>query len=505
MSSVRLNYIISFESPQEILRKNKIYLKEEMDNVIKEVQTICKKYKMDFPNIEELIEPLKDYENHLLKSYTLKIISQPNHLNWVNNKMEIFNQKAIQIKQFLKLLEFEKKEEFSYDSYKTLLENLPEECKNLKKDITNKHQEIIQNKIQKAKENIKELYNIYKNLSPEFSSLKDKIIEIVNQIVSKKIKNIEDDKDLDELKKIYYEIPSTFAKVKNQIANHLLKHKLKVQQEENHQEIEEDSEKIQQIKEEGETFYHKLKKIDPESAEKIQELFEELQQSDEKIRIFHILKEIKLHYIKEKQNFIESEVFKEDIKTRYKENSIPSIQNEIEKFLNQKIVKKEDYMALTNKITQLEFEYEQKKALEDSKKKLISIIEERLKKLGYSMMDESIPDRLQKGEIVEIQTPFGEDYIVRVKLEDRQISVRFIRYVEDENNLSTYEKEKDIAIAKEWCKTYDQILEFLKQNGIMLEEKYRIDPEQKFYYEKKEISKQRHKQEKREDIFRRDI
>jgi len=110
--------------------------------------------------------------------------------------------------------------------------------------------------------------------------------------------------------------------------------------------------------------------------------------------------------------------------------------------------------------------------------------------VGYQIVNDEAIERLKKGEVVEINTPFGEDYVVRVRLDEKGIlTLKFVRYVEDENNLSMYEKEKDKAIAKQWCNNQKEIIEFLKKNGIVLELKNIMEPEDRFYYEKKEKRK----------------
>jgi hypothetical protein len=556
MSSASVNWGPPIPLPPEvILANNKRLAQERMDNVIKEIERICRRYSFEFRHIQELIKPLEDYKRDFLSRYTIQILlNDAYHISWVNKNFENFNEIALKIKKFLKTMEMVSQEDWSLSGFDQLIKSIPEGLHKLKQDIESKFHETLNKRLQEAreKEDIKKMIQLYEEIPNSFSkykdtaknfitkyvqdkirsflnqdqlqglyeldnplpkgfeSLKEEIHQAVKKIVEKKIDEYKKTNDLQSLEKFYYEIPRKYFNAISKVGNELLKNQLqikKIQEEEikKQEQEKEEKEKIQHLKEEAEKYYEKLKNIHQEQAVKLRELFDELKESSESSRIFYINKEIKITYTRTKHIYIESEVLKEDIKTRYKEIPVPEIQQEINTFLNKDVVTKEEYNALLERITQLEMEIEMNKLKEEGRKKFVSLIEDHLKRLGYSTIDESAMEKLQKGEVVEIRTPFGEDYVIRLKYEGNMLAVRFVRYVEDENQLSTYEKEKDITIGKEWCKTYDQLLEFLKQNGIVLEEKHRIEPEQKFYYEKKEISKQRFQQAKSEDLFRREL
>ncbi len=550
MSSARASWGISFRSPKDTFKDNKKFIEKKLNEVIQEIRRMCKIHQENFNNIFELVIPLENYKKHFINTYTIEILLSKNHVPWVNEKFEKFNELSFKIKKFIKILQMEKAEGWTFQSFENLLKNLPEEALNLKKDILSSfdtffHKEInqaienedikrqieilesipsslsqykdiatemihnsIKNKIKSCQENhhIQELSKLYDLLQKQFKSYQQNILEAVDEIIAKKIEETRYTNKFDELEKFYYEIPEKFSKAKNKVANELLRNQFqikKIQEEES--KTKEEQEKIQNLKEEAQKFYEKITKINKNQAEKLKELIEELQESHDSSRIFYINKEMKITYTRTKHIYVESEILKEDIRNQYQNINLPEIRQEIQEFLNKEVVTQEEYDALINKINYREIENEQKKAEEEGKKKILSLIEENLKKLGYTTINESAAEKLYKGEIIEIQTPFGEDYTVRLKFDGNMIAVRFIRYVEDESNLSTYEKEKDILIAKEWCKTYDHILELIKQNGILLEEKHRIEPEQKFYYEKKENQQKRMQQIKKQDILRKDI
>jgi len=85
--------------------------------------------------------------------------------------------------------------------------------------------------------------------------------------------------------------------------------------------------------------------------------------------------------------------------------------------------------------------------------------------------------------------------MLRLKYEDDGLKIMFVRYVEDEKNLSEYEKRRDIAIAKKWCSDYEKIKQLLSQEGITIEDKIRIEPETRFYYIKREKAEITNKQQ----------
>ena len=61
MSSARVNWGPAIPLPPEaILANNKIVIQERMDNVIKEIERIYRRYSSEFRNIQELIKPLED-------------------------------------------------------------------------------------------------------------------------------------------------------------------------------------------------------------------------------------------------------------------------------------------------------------------------------------------------------------------------------------------------------------------------------------------------------------
>jgi hypothetical protein len=439
----------------ELYNEKKNALNKSLSKTISEIQNQCSYYSQEWKNIHELTEILQEKQKEILRGFTFDVYqSSP---EWLNKKIQEFDETAISIRTFIQLLQLEQKEELSISSFENLLKELPKECNKIKKEIQEKVLKLIDKKIQKfvASNNLQGLENFYK------------------------------------------EIPDSFVEVRNKIANVLLKHQLATQKKKS----EEDDflQKIQQLKSEAEKYYQKILQIHQSEANQIKENYDELKESDDFTRISYITRDIKIRYARIKRQYIKSEALKEDIKANFLDFPIPEVQMAVEEFLKKEFVSKQEYDDLIQSIENIILKKEEERIIQELRVNIISLIHEKLRDLGYSVIDDQIMEKLYNGEIVEIKTPYGEDYVVRIKIENNQLMMRFVRYVEDENQLSTYEKEKDIATAKKWCSSFDQILKHLKDNGILIEQKFRVEPEEKFYYEKKKNStnvKSKHKNQK---------
>ncbi|MCI4458792.1 MAG: hypothetical protein JHC21_04165 [Thermocrinis sp.] len=441
------------KDPEQILRENKKFLKEKMDESIQDVIKLISAHKNKFKNINELVEILKRFRDDFLSSYTLDIFRSPMHTQWVDDKMSNFNALLFNVKAFIKLLDLEIGEKAYIKALKGIVDKVPEECKKLKEEIEKyieKEQEI-----KKARENM----------------------------------------DIESLKKIYYELPY-FAKDKEEISNILLREEL-IKEEKKQESTSgkqtkiDEKDEIENIKKEAKEYYEKLKKISETEAERLKFLYEELLKSDDKFRINLILEEIKYVYARKKKQFVKSETLKEMINKYLNEDLPQSLKEEINAFLEKETVSEEEYKDLNSRITRYLMEKKERKSIsKEDIDRLSRYLSESLRKLGYQIVNDKAIEKLKKGEVVEINTPFGEDYVVRIRLDEKgTLALKFVRYVEDENNLSMYEKEKDKAIAKQWCNNQKEIIEFLRNNGIALELKNIMEPEDRFYYEKKEKRK----------------
>ena len=556
------------EDPEHILRKNKEFYKERMNESIRDVTKLISAHKNKFKHIDELVEVLEKFRDDFLASYTLDIFRSPIHTQWVDDKMNKFNELLFNVKAFIKLLDLEIGEKAPIKALKGIVDKVPKECKNLKEEIEKyiEMEQKIEQDIQDIMKlisrhkdkfkHINELVEILEKFKDDFLSsctldilsspmhtqwVDDKLNEFnvlvlnvkafiklldleigekahikalkgIVDMVPEECKNLKEEvekyiemgqeierakehMDIESLKKIYYELPA-FAKDKEEISNILLREELikeKKKQEitlEKQAKIDEKDE-IENIKKEANEYYEKLKKISDAEAERLKSLYEELIKSDDKFRINLILEEIKYVYARKKKQFVESETLKEMISKYLSEDLPQSLKEEIKAFLGREIVSEEEYKHLNSRIIRHLMEKEERKSVSKGDiDKFSRLLSESLRKLGYQIVNDEAIERLKKGEVVEINTPFGEDYVVRIRLDEKgTLAFKFVRYVEDENNLSMYEKEKDKAIAKQWCNNQKEIIEFLRNNGIVLELKNIMEPEDRFYYEKKEKRK----------------
>ena len=464
-SAISYEWYRAHGNPRKIYKQNKETFEEDMNISISDVRYILNRHPNMFKNIDEVVKPLEEYRDNFLASYTFEVFSSPNHTNWVDSKMQAFNDLVLKVKSFLKLIELETNSRKSLSTLKTILDNVPNGCDNLKREI---------NSI------ILEAKNFLEQVNEAKRSM-----------------------DIEKLKDIYYkEAPSVWIeqeldKEKVQIANILLKDKFKQEQTKQKEiEIQKAKEEIENIKQEAKNYYEKLSKILPSEADKLKNLYEELSNTSDRFRIENILNEIKFRYAKYKPKYVVSEVLKEDIKKYLNDDIGQELKDKVKRFLEKELVDKNEYDDLVKSITENTLAKQNEKRLKEEKEQMSKILSEKLRALGYQTVKEDAIEKLKNGEIVDIQTPYGEDYVLRVKLDEKgNLAFKFVRFVEDEN-LSEYEKEKDKSIAKKWCSAQDELIELLRKEGIIIEAKNRVEPDQRFYYEKREKKDQMRRQAK---------
>ena len=475
-SAISYSWSISDSPPEEILKNNKKYFEAEMNRLIDHVKELIKKHLRSFKNIKELVKILEAYRDEFLSSYTLEILNSPNHTKWVDEKMSDFNDLALRIKSFLKFLDIELESGISLNSLKSLISKVPKECAALRREI------------------------------------EEKIDELINKLL-KKIEEARKSKDIQQLEELYQNMPEDLKEEKQKLSNEILRLKLEKQrtkQKKDEKLKEEDYDnKVEELKQKAKVFYEKLNKISPQDAIRLKPLVEELKNVKDKSRASAIVSEIKYTYTKAVQEHVMSEVLKEDVKYAYADIEIPKVKDMVREFLRKEKVSREEYDSLNRKIREILLKEQIEKANKKRMEEEVKLIYKKLREMGYYIVDEGIMERLLAGEIVEINTPFGEDYVLRLKFDEKEknMTIKFVRYVEDEKSLSEYDKAKDISIAKRWCKDYDKLIELLKENGIFFENIRRIEPEQRFYYERKKARKEgiKKKDEKKEGIFRKQI
>lgn len=184
-----------------------------------------------------------------------------------------------------------------------------------------------------------------------------------------------------------------------------------------------------------EAIFGKLKNINLKLAEEKKQLIQEAKETDDILRVELIFEDLKFSYIKARTIYIQTEVLKNDLKMYETFAEEVGMKSEFNDLMQMDILHKE---AVDDFIKML---LDRKRQIMEQEIRKVSVDKfiRKIRELGYSVVEEGLMERLSKGEIVEIRTPFGEDYILRIKYENDGIKIMFVRYVEDEGSLSEYE------------------------------------------------------------------
>lgn len=282
---------------------------------------------------------------------------------------------------------------------------------------------------------------------------------------------VEQANDLDQLRDIV-----------RTLTYHLLRQeRLAMSQQEESQEAEAE---LERYRKRGALYYEKLMRLDAAQAREAQPLYEEMQETKDGYRARLLKDELQYRYLMAREARLEIEELKERVAAAYAAFPVESLKGEVEAFLAQTQVNREAAQALLQKIlTTSEREGPVSPELRArAEKELVDRLTEAFRARGYRLLSDEKTARLLNGEMVELRTPHGPDYAIRLRLENGMLNMRFIRYVEDESQLSEYERQKDKAIGHKWCQDYDGIRSILEANGIYLHTAYRVEADEKFYY-----------------------
>ncbi len=108
---------------------------------------------------------------------------------------------------------------------------------------------------------------------------------------------------------------------------------------------------------------------------------------------------------------------------------------------------------------------------EKEKQEIMANLIESLNDLGYSALITT------SDGIIFFDSPLGIEYKIMLKMFKDKVAVKFVKIIEDNYVLSDTEKERDIELVKDWCKDYQKVLDYLKENNIYLETERIINPE----------------------------
>jgi len=495
-------YVWNFDTRKdlnEILKDNKKFFKEQIDNSISHVMEMIKNTKSTFLDYS-LIENLERYKKDFLEKYTLEILSSENHTQWVDVQIAKLQDIVRKTKEYIILVKTELTDNLDVQTLKTFLNALPEGVQ----ETTKKIQKIIElfENLEKEFKNPaanRETIELYLNMFPEelrnikFYRTMKYYAEILHDIEKCTFDTYS---TVEKLNKYLQEIPSEYYGIVRKIKQKLLEQKtIKIKEQIERERITEKEiveviEK-QRILEKIEAVFDKLKAINPELAEEKRQLVVEAAEIDDIQRIRLILEDLKMNYINTRRLYIQTQVLKNDLKVFEKLAEETGMQKEFNKLKNMSILNREEVDNFIKNLLNRKRQIMDQERRRGSLEKFINKVME----LGYSVIKDDLIGELSTGKIVEIKTPFGEDYMLRLKYEDDGLKIMFVRYVEDEKNLSEYEKRRDIAIAKKWCSDYEKIKQLLSQEGITIEDKIRIEPETRFYYIKREKAEITNKQQ----------
>jgi len=422
-------------SYEEIYNKDREYMKREFDKSINEVKVIVSKIPKDI--LDTIVWEIENFSKSILKSYTISVTQSASRSQWVNDRIKMFNSVTTNMKHLIRILDVE----FLYGE-------------NIEKDTYSSLSSLIPSKFNTLRETIK------------------KYVSASNQTIKKEVKNqslkvIQEKKDIKDSERL--------------------------------KEEKKDSEKL---KEEIKKLLSKIKAFDDNFEE--EKYLYQIENADD-YRLSLILEGLKVKYIKVREQSLFKEEVKELIK-KLEEKNTEEAKRLIEKgqeLLTKDTISKAEYNVFYEEVWRNLIKESEKEPVDAEQiisklremdytiiddEGLIKDVISKLREMGYSIIDDK--DSIKDGEIVELKTPYGDDYILKVKIQNGNIATKFVRILEEERELPTYEKEKDIYSAKKWCQDFDKLREKLKEDGINLEIKARIEPEDIDYeIRKKDVRK----------------
>lgn len=459
MSTLRYSVRSREEVLRETLERNKRQYSEQMmksiQAIAKSVEKLAGKLRLAselMAKLNEAVKVLENEKNQFLRDYTIAVLDSPNHDRWVRERLDRFNELLASFQRLFDLLDIEMA---SLD--RTAYDNI---------------QKAIPSELGEFKAEFEALRTYFDNA--------DKLLK--DQNVRK-----------EELEKLLNETPAILSYLRNEISRALLRMELKnqrtgkapAQQASSKTGKMNEEEEIEKLKETAKKYYDKLDSINKAQASSLYKFMVELEDLTDINRVRAITEQVKLTYIKAKEELL-SNSQKERILSAAREFNNPQVLQLAQQIVQREVVRDEDYIEFMQKAYEISLKNTESEDDAEIKRKVIDLVNTQLSANGYKALDENLIESLNNGDVVELATPFGEDYALRLKIdEEGNIAVRFVKYVEEPEQIIEYEKHKDISIAKRWCETYDEMLRFLEMNGLKFVDKHRVEPEEKIYYEKR--------------------
>jgi hypothetical protein len=246
------------------------------------------------------------------------------------------------------------------------------------------------------------------------------------------------------------------------------------------QEQNAETERRLRICQEAEYYFERISREAPDLVTpELQKLFERLTTTVFPDKVAGIRDELVLTFQRFQERSHLSAFFREKLSAL--QAVIPTDQplsRRLEKTLKQAIIPRDLFQDLDRESAEwLAQDLERRKhALIDAN------VKKNLAALDYVVLDptleESLTERLARGEIVLLDTKYDEYKLLLKVAPDESLILRLIKVVAQEaekHNISEFQKQKDTELMKEWCQNLDVFLEGLQAAGIHAAERLRVE------------------------------
>jgi hypothetical protein len=278
-----------------------------------------------------------------------------------------------------------------------------------------------------------------------------------------------------------------FQKLYEAVLNHLLRlSRLKAEEARRQSQLAQETalaeEEHRLFQERGRLYYEKLLDLNPTEAHQAAGLYQELLETQDIHRARLLKDELQLRYLRALEAHEQREVLKSELAAAYRSMPIEALQEELQSLLADPNLDAARAEAFVKRLWAHAIRRQAPSAeeLEREEAEIMATVMEGLRRHGYETLSEEAQEKLRQGEMVELKTPFGPDYAVRLRFQEGLINARLVRYVEDASRLSEYEKLRDKMRGQTWCQDWEKVLSALREKGLQTETRHR--EEEKFYY-----------------------
>ncbi|MHB8881896.1 MAG: hypothetical protein ACYC69_10370 [Thermodesulfovibrionales bacterium] len=247
----------------------------------------------------------------------------------------------------------------------------------------------------------------------------------------------------------------------------------------------ENEDKKERLKGEIRKFYSLIEKLDPAVCLELGRLVKGIETETYIQRIEMVNNNIKLRYGQLKEALAWTAVYRDVLQKLHQKLALyegsGQISASINEILEARYINKTDYESMLMSAAEFISHAEEDSERKRLRDRLAQKIKGGLEGLGYAVISEGDDlESLENEKIVYLDTRW-EDYKVMMRLsEGQELVTRLVKVVPTEAdmvNMSEYQKQKDIEVAKQWCKDYDEFLGRLGSEGIGFNVKLRKEPD----------------------------